>query len=368
MEVVISREELIELLQVGGSMAGKSKALQILDNAKFSFANNQVVVSSCDTECQVAKRGHYISCSKDGEFLVNPNDLLKSIKSLKDDEIKFTTSETTLRIKHKKGKMELPVLDAKEFVTPKINDSTSVFRMNAEKLYNWLNIAKDFVCQDTYRPVLNGVYIYINEDSIGVCATDITKMFTDSYEHGLQNANKADVIVPTKCFSALQQIINGVEDVEVKISDKDVTFKTSNARLTCLSINGVFPNFRSVIPQTSAIELNADKDDLKESINRCVMFANKTTSLLQMQAKDNVIELTAIDIDFSKSSTDVVENIEKQGDDIKIGFNGDTLSKCLLHINSENVQMHLNESNKAVVIKDMTNDKMVILIMPMLIE
>lgn len=368
MEVVISREELIELLQVGGSMAGKSKALYILDNAKLSFANNQVVVSSCDTECQVAKRGHYISCSEDGEFLVNPNDLLKSIKSLKDDEIKFTTNETTLRIKHKKGKMELPILDAKEFVAPKINDATSVFKMNAEKLYNWINVSKDFVCQDTYRPVLNGLYIYTNEDTIGVCATDITKMFTDSYEHDNAHIEKADVIVPNKCFSALQQIINGEEDVEVRISDKDVTFKTSNARLTCLSINGTFPNFRAVIPQNNAIKLNVDKAELKESINRCVMFANKSNSLLQIETKNENLEITAIDIDFSKASTDVVENIEKQGNDIKIGFNGETLSRCLSHIYSEKVYFEMNEPTKPAVIKDTTNKQMVILIMPMLIE
>lgn len=368
MEVVINKQELIELLQIGGSMAGKSKALPVLDNAKFVFLNNQVVVSSCDTECQVAKRGYYVSCSEDGEFLVNPNDFLKSIKSLKDDEIKFVTNDTTLTIKHKRGRMELPIFEAKEFVVPKIIDTTSVFNIQSEKLYNWLNVSKDFVCQDTYRPVLNGVYLFIDESSIGICATDVNKLYTDSYEHNLTDVEKSDVIVPSKCFSALQQIINGTERTEVRISDKDVIFKTDNARLTCLSINGAFPNFRAIIPKEYAIEMDIDKDELRESINRCVMFASKSTSLLQMETKDDSLEITAIDVDFSKSSTDVVENTNRKGDDIKIGFNGEMFAKCLSHVNSDSVEIKLNDASKPAIIKDKTNNNMTILTMPMLLS
>lgn len=366
MDVSIYKKELVELLKDGGCMAGNSKAMPILDNAKFTFKNGQVVVESCDTECQVAKRGHYIYCSEEMEFLVNPNDFLKAINTLKDDNINFTVNDKVLIVKHKKGKMELPVFDASEFIKPKQLECTNTFAIKSEKLFDWINTAKVFASSDGLRPILMGMYLYIDAQNIGICATDINKLFTDSYEHGLQIKEPISATIPSKCFNAIQSVINGTDEVEVRLSQRDITFKTTNSRLTCTQNEGNYPNFRAVIPVSNNIIIDVDKSEIKESIDRSNIFSNKSTSLLELDVKNNQINLSAVDIDFQKSSTEEVCCKNATGN-IKIGVNGEMLSKCLNCLKGEDVRFEMSEPNRAVVLKGNVDENAIMLFMPMLI-
>lgn len=366
MDVSIYKKELVELLKDGGCMAGNSKAIPILDNAKFTFKNGQVVVESCDTECQVAKRGHYIYCSEEMEFLVNPNDFLKAINTLKDDNINFTVNDKVLIVKHKKGKMELPVFDASEFIKPKQLECTNTFAIKSEKLFDWINTAKVFASSDGLRPILMGMYLYIDAQNIGICATDINKLFTDSYEHELQIKDPISATIPSKCFNAIQSVINGTDEVEVRLSQRDITFKTTNSRLTCTQNEGNYPNFRAVIPVSNNIIIDVDKSEIKESIDRSNIFSNKSTSLLELDVRDNQINLSAVDIDFQKASTEEVRCKNTNGK-IKIGVNGEMLSKCLNCLKGEDVRFEMSSPDRAVVLKGNVDKNAIMLFMPMLI-
>jgi DNA polymerase III sliding clamp (beta) subunit (PCNA family) len=162
MKFSIERKLLLDVLSVGGSMSGKSKVLPILDSCKVVISNGRIIISSYDGENAVLKCCSVTDHDVDMSFCVNCSDFIKSVKSVKDAILDFVLVEEAkiLSINHLRGFMELPYESSDEF--PTIDNVTDGVSMNMEcsVLWNWLNRARNFVANDTLRPILCGVNFY----------------------------------------------------------------------------------------------------------------------------------------------------------------------------------------------------------------
>lgn len=365
MKFTINRKEFVDAFGVGSSMAGKAKVLPVLDNAKVVIKGNSALITSNSTQCCITKKVELISCNEDIEFLVNPNDLLKGLKSLRDNELTIEVSSTTLSITHKRGTMELSVHVGDEFPVIDKVESDNVYTINSERLFNWLNIARDFASTDELRPVMCGMLLYAKDGVIGACATDTRILFADSYE--AETTENIECVIPSSAFSALQSVLNGTETVQVTLNDKNISFKTVDSRLTCQLQVGRFPDFNRVIPQNNTISMNVGKTDILDAVNRVGLFADKSHSLVKMDIQGMTCRLSGSDMAFGKSATDECM-CEHDGDDIKIGVSAEFLVKCINHLPDNDVEMTFSEPSRPILFKDRANERMQMLMMPMMLN
>lgn len=362
MKFTIDRKHFIDGLSVGSSMAGKAKVLPVLDNVKVVIKGDSALITSNSTQCCITKKVSLVSSDEDIEFLVNPNDLLKALKSLKDNELTIDVSSTTLRIVHKRGVIEMSVIGADDFPIMDKVESANVHTIDSERLFTWLNIARDFASTDELRPAMCGMLLYAKDGRIGACATDTRVLFADSYV--AETAGDIECIIPSTAFSALQSVLNGTDSVQVMFNEKNISFKTTDARLTCQLVVGRFPNFKAVIPQGYELQTGFDKTALLDSVSRVGMFSDKSHSLIVLDIQDGKCQFKGSDLMLGKSATDECECIHG-GDDITIGVSSEYFIRCINHISGDDIVMEMSNPTRPILFTDKNYPSLRIVVMPM---
>lgn len=364
MQTTILKKDFITALTIGGAMAGKNKTLPILEFAKVEVTSDTLAVHSFNGESWVTKR---VSLAEpNGEyaaFCINPNELVKALKSLAEEVVTFAIEGNVLRISHFKGTMEMPILPAEQFPMAQVTEEGATLTLDADTLKTWLGIVGDFTAEDDLRPVMCGMYLYARDGRLGVCATDAHKMFTDSVEG---DYGEFGVIVPSSAFRPLMNMLD-TKELGVVIGAKNISFTASDSELHCRLVEGNYPNFNAVIPRNNSVLVKVSKAELLDSVHRASLMANATTSLLKLSVTDSAMEIEGSDIDFSKKAKESVK-IEKTGADVVIGVKAGFFATCLGAVDSEDVVLKMQDSTRAIVFEDALCKDKVVLVMPMMIQ
>lgn len=366
MELKIERKELLSALTVGGSLAGRSKVLPILDNVKLRVKGNNLQVVSMDGQSAIQKRVALLNCDVDGEFAVCASDLLKAVKALKDPIVSlvYSKEKKTLVIEHLKGNISLSAITTEDFPVVVHGENGESVTLGSETFFAWLNAAKSFVATDGVRPVMSGMYIEINDNSVTVCASDGMKLFTDSIEiNSIANVN---AIIPSGVLNAMQSVINGTSACQVTIDTTHTTVSVADAKIITRNIDGRYPNFRMVIPADQKIMVGLNKQEFSDALSR-VSICSDSASLIKMNIIGENAIIEANNADFGKSASEELRCFHEDVD-IAIGFKCDSMMGLIGNIAAEDVLITMSAPNKAIVLKDNENPNKTLLVMPCVID
>lgn len=366
MELSIDRKDLIDCLLVGGSMAGKSKVLPILNCCKVAARSNKLIISSYDGENAVLKSVALYSHDEDFSFCINQSDFLSAIRSIKDSMVHIKLVDSILVIVHNRGFMELPFESVDEYPTiDNVNDGVAYNDLSCEKIYNWIDSARNFTANDTLRPILCGVHLYFNSTEYGVCASDGNAMFTDN-EVAKEDFATGCAVIPNAAISSVLSVLNGHDTVNVRINDRNISFSCEDARAVCRLPNGTYPNFKSVFPTSSSVSVRLSREDFLASVSRARLFSNNSTSLCVLETMSGELGIAAENLDFNKKSVDTCT--ASISGNIRIGAKGDFLIKCLSATKSIGVVLEMTEPSRPIIFKTDEEPNLRILLMPMMLN
>lgn len=366
MNFTINRKHFIDVLSIGGLMSGRAKTVPALEFAKITIKGLNVEVQSFDLENAMSYKGRVESCDDASSFLAPSQELVKALKTLNDDLVTIKVDDAILEIKHEKGTMTMPIYDASSFPQISKGDEATknTYTVDSAKMYEWLTLAQNFASEDNFRPILNGVLIFVKGATMGVCATDAHKLYVDSVEIAKGFCELREVL-PSTAIRPLLTIMEDEHTISMVVDNKNFTFTTSNATLTCRIVEGAFPNYDAIIPTTNNIFLSTNKAELSDSVKRVAMFANKTTSQIKLDIKANQVKIYGSDMDFSKQAIEKL-NATHEGDDIDIGAKADYFHLCLSTISDDNVTITFGDKTRPMLFKDKVCPNKIVLLMPML--
>lgn len=364
MEIKIQKGLLLDALSLGGSMSGKSKVLPILDFSKLVIKGNSLVVCSYDGDVAVSTRcaiddGDY----SDTSFCINTRDLLSLLKTLKDDNIVLNIDNSLCRVIHNKGVLELGILSSDDFPTADVGDNTSssTITLDCERLYDWCVACRNFLSQDSLRPILSGMYLYCDNGECGCVGTDGHKMYWNHINDDAFNELKCDGVISSNALGVLVNMVALRGTIHITFSDKNLKFKTQNAQLLCRKIDGKFPSFKSIIPNTSSYRFDVELDDIRDTINRLSLVSG-TNRLIKLDIDNDRLKVETCDLDFSRQGSETIQCTSNNAS-LSIGVNGSHILTCINAIkNSDRLCVELESPQRAIVFKD---DNATILLMPM---
>ena len=365
MVIKVERKDFLNALSVGATLAGRCKTLPVLDNVKIKVKDAFLQIVSMDSESAIQKRTSFIECDEQGEFAVNASDLLKAVKAVKDDTVilSYSKEQNALVVKHKKGNISLSAITTEDFPVVVHGENGETITLGSATLFTWLNAAKAFVATDGVRPTMVGMYIEVKDNAVTVCASDGTKLFTDSVENGsMANVN---AIIPSGVLNAIQNVINGTSDCQVTIDTTHTTVSVDDAKIITRNIDGRYPNFKAVIPVNQTISVGLNKREFSDALSR-VSICSNATSLIRMNVEGMNVTIDADNADFGKSAKEDMM-CEHTGGDIIIGFKHDSMVGLIGSIVSENITIQMSTPDRAMIVKDAEMPNKVLLTMPCLL-
>jgi len=223
---------------------------------------------------------------------------------------------------------------------------------------------------DELRPVMNGIFFDIHPDKVTMVATDAHRLVRYS-NTGVQADAAASFILPKKPASLLKNLLAKEEaDVKVIFGGKNARFEFGSTIVVCRQIEGRFPNYNAVIPQSNTNVVTVDRQTIINACKRVAVFANNGTAQLRLALSENQIKISAQDIDFSTSAEETIA-CSYNGMPMAIGFKAPFLIDLFSSITSADVQLKLADPARAGLIlpaEHEENEDVLMLLMPMLLN
>ena len=217
---------------------------------------------------------------------------------------------------------------------------------------------------------MNGIFFDIAADKVTMVATDAHRLVRYS-NTAVQSGEASSFILPKKPAGLLKNVLAKEEgDVKVLFGAKNARFEFGSTLVVCRQIEGRFPNYNAVIPQSNQNVVTVDRQTLINACKRVAVFANNGTAQLRLALSENQIKISAQDIDFSTSAEEII-SCEYAGTPMAIGFKAPFLIDLLNSIESADVQLKLADPARAGLIlpaENAENEDVLMLLMPMLLN
>ena len=373
MKFIVSSTSLFSHLQAISRVINSKNSLPILDCFLIELHDGTLQMTASDNETTLSTSIEVNEFDEDGRFAVSSRTLLEALKEIPEQPLSFLINPENLEItvQYQNGKYSLMGQHADEYPKPQDLGTNAVqLTIPANVLTDGVNRCIFATADDELRPVMNGIYFDITLEDITLVASDGHKLVRNkTYEaHGTE---KAAFILPKKPANILKNLLTKEQgDVQIGFDDRNAMFTLENYQMVCRLIEGRYPNYNSVIPQNNPHKAIVDRASFISALRRVSVFSSQASSLIKLNLKENQINISAQDIDFSTSAEETLM-CQYDGKPMSIGFKSSFLIDILNNIPSTNVIVELADPSRAGVIvpeEQGEDEDLLMLLMPMMLS
>jgi len=375
MKFIASSTDLLSHLQAVNRVISTKNILPILENFLFQLKGTELTITASDLESTMITKMSLENADGEGDIAIPARILNDTLKEFPEQPLTFQIDLDTFGIDiiSENGKYSIvgkPAMDYPRLPELK-EDRVSELVLPAEMLMKGVNRTLFATADDELRPVMNGIFCELKEDSITFVSSDAHKLVRYR-RFDAKAASESSFILPKKPANLLKNILTREEkDVEIKFDDKNAVFKLSNYTLICRLVEGNYPGYEAVIPTNNENKLIVDRLDFYNVLKRVSVFSNQASNLIKLKILTNQMVISAQDIDYSISAVEKL-NCEYGGDEMEIGFKSVFLIEILSNISSNDVVLELSDPTRAGLLlpkeKENEDEDLLMLLMPMMIN
>jgi DNA polymerase-3 subunit beta len=373
MKFDVSSTALLSRLQLISKVIASKSSLPILDSFLFELKENQLNITASDAETRMETSVDVMNVEGAGLFAVTAKILLEPLRELPEQPLHFDINDENLEIflHFENGKYNFIGQDGDTYPHQKpLGETYTSLFVDAPTLLNGVSRSLFATADDELRPVMNGVYFDIHPDDLTFVASDGHKLVR-LRSLSVRSPENAAFILPQKPANLLKSVL-GKEtgNVQIRFDANNAYISCPNCEMVCRLIEGRYPNYNSVIPQENPYKITIDRLALLNAAKRVSVFSSASSSLIKLTITENLMTVSAQDIDFSTSAEEKIA-CEYDGTDLKIGFKATFLIEILSNIASEQVVFELGDPSRAGIItpaENEENEELLMLLMPMMLN
>ena len=373
MKFTVSSSALLSLLATTGKVINSKNTLPILDYFLMELKDGELKVTTSDLETTLIATLKVDNVEKEGMVAAPAKLMLDVLKECSEMPLTLEVNDSNweIKISWHSGGSSVPGANPISYPTVQslAEDKTEV-TLDVDVLVNGINKTIFATADDELRPVMNGVFISLDQSGVTCVATDAHKLVKTTSECACTTA--ASFILPKKPANLLKTMLLKEDgDIQMSFDKNNAKFCLKNSTLVCRLIEGNYPNYNAVIPTANPNKMLIDRIELVNGIKRVAVCANPTTNLIRMDIADNKGTLTAQDLNFYVSANESL-SCSYDGEPITIGFKSTFLVEILSNIETPTVLVELADSTRAGVFKPVYGDKpsglTLMLLRPMMIN
>ena len=373
MRFTVSSTALGTRLAALARVINSKNSLPILGDFLFEVIDGRLQLTASDSEVMMKTSLELNETDGNGRFCVGNHDLLEAVKGISEQPITFEIDQMNnlARINYQNGMFSLPVENADEFPQPQqIGDNATVITIPTSVLAENVNRTLFATAQDELRPVMNGIYFDLTPDHLAVVASDGHKLVRNLILN-IRSEQPAAFILPKKPATLLKGVLGKQGgDVVIRFDDRNAEINFEEGIIVYRLIEGRYPNYNSVIPQSNPNQLTVDRVGLLSALRRVQPFSNDSSNLIRFHVENGTLQLDAEDYDFSKTATERIA-CDYNGMPMSIGFKGSSFIEILSNFECEQVVIQLADPSRAGLVLPMDqpdNQDVLMLMMPMLLN
>ena len=279
------------------------------------------------------------------------------------DNVQLESVDGNLSIKTKKSQIKLKGQPHDDFPTIPIVTGKS-FEIESKKLVEGMRSVYYSSSPSDIKPEISSVFIYTNEDNLVFVSTDSFRLAEKKVRvKGLEEI--LGILLPFKNVSEILRTFGEFQGmVKVCFNKNQISFSSDNTYLTSRVIDGVFPDYRQIIPKESKTEAVLLKQDLLNALKLSNIFSDKFNQVnLAIKPKEKIFELSSANNDIGENKTYLDAAVK--GESVELSFNYKYFLDCFQSINTDSVSIKLAGTSHPIVVSPVSDPSFTYLIMPM---
>jgi DNA polymerase-3 subunit beta len=340
MKFSIPCDEFVSSLAVAARGVSTRSAIQTLAGVLVRVEDGRVELQATDMELGIRVRAA-AKTERDGAAVVPGRLLLDVVRSLPKDELslEYRSSQQDVEVVSGTAKFHLRTLPLEDF--PKLPEASgSTMRVPSRAFVETINRVARSASRDETRPHLTGVLVSASGQELRMVATDSYRLSVKETSLDQPLDGELEANVPARTLQELGRIAGTEDDGEIEIAalENQVVFSVGDTVLSSRLVEGRFPNYRQLLPESFEHELRLSTAELVEVVRRISLLAQKNAPL-RMAFSEGTLEVSAQTPDVGEASESLP--VPFKGEPLEIGFNPEFLRDGLESAESDELVLKL---------------------------
>lgn len=363
MKIFCSKEALLSGVNAVQRAVSSKNTLPILQGILIKAEQQSLHFAATDLEmgirCEIPAQ-----VIEEGIMVVPAKLFTEVVRKLPDTTITLEEVDKAITISYYQSEIILNGFDPEEFpLLPDLLDPIS-FTLATTIFKNMIRQTVFSCAVEENRPVFNGTLLQIEGSSLRLVATDTHRLAYSIAEIPNPEASQFSGIIPAKTLSEIYRLLRDEDEIlTINFSNNQVVFQFGSIYLVSRLIEGQFPNFKQVIPQTCETKVNLSVRSFLEAVERASLLSRDKSgaNIIKINVEENQLRIDQTS-EFGKISEQI--NIELEGKNVMIAFNAKFLIDALKVIDSDQIIFELSGPFSPGVMRPLDNPNYLYLVLP----
>ena len=370
MKLSIERSILLRAVSQAQSVVERRNTIPILANVLIEADNNTVQFRATDLDIEVLDKVK-AQVERGGSTTVSAITLHDIARKLPDGALvtlMYDASKSRLTVEAGRSVFSLTTLPKEDFPVMATSEYEANFSAPAPLLRRLFDKSKFAISTEETRYYLNGVYMHVaNADGgqvIRCVATDGHRLARIDAELPEGAADLPGVIVPRKTVGELRKLLDEDNtEIAVSVSETKIRFATPEITLTSKVIDGTFPDYARVIPQSNSRKLEVDASEFAKAVDRVSTVSSERSRAVKLSLDEDrlILSVNSPDSGAAEEELAVAYGDEK----LEIGFNAKYLLEIASQVDRENAVFLFNSSGDPTLMREGNDTSAIYVVMPM---
>ena len=361
MRFSINQSELLNALTIVSKGTSGRSTLPVLSGVYIETVGNGLILQTTDLERSIRYSVNAF-IEESGRTVIPEKLLFDIVKNLPDAAVSFETNDSEITLVCGKSSFTLRTLDADDFPAfPQVDVMQSVTIPFGDFSSMIKRVAK-VVSKDQTRAVLTGVLITTTDSGIKMVATDSYRLAVAEVD--VENVPQDfEVIVSGAFMQEVASLPKIDEIITMGITENQIVFTYQNMVLINRRIEGNFPNYKQLIPDSYATKTCFTTQELITAVKRVSIINNMSSPVkfdINADTRNTVIDSVSQDVGMAQETL----GCEVLGESMQIAFNHQYIIDGLSSITTEQVFLETQSAMKPGIFKAADGQKFLYLVMP----
>jgi DNA polymerase-3 subunit beta len=373
MKVNVLQESLARGLGIVSRAVSPRSTLPVLSNVLVASDEGRLRLSATNLElgitCWIGAK-----IEEEGSTTVPARTFVDLVGTLPQEQVNLSlaTATQTLNVRCGASNTDIKCIDAQEFPPLPVPEMEGAILLNVADFKDMISQVIFAASADEARPVLMGVLVSVEKDTITMAAADGFRLSVRKGTLSQPVPQPLTAIIPARALGELARIASDGNEMISMVMPKgrgQVIFRMKEVELVSQLIDGTFPDYQQIIPRSYKSRTILSTPALLKACKQAEIFAREGSNVARLDIKSagdlepGAVEISAQSEETGSNETIVAATIEGVG--LLIAFNVKYMREVLEVVKSPNVALETSAANAPGVVRPVGDDNFLHVIMPM---
>lgn len=359
MHIKLTQRNFSKALGFVSRVASNKTTLDILNNILIKVSGGKITISATDLEVAITSivPGEVV---EEGSITIPARLLTDYVTSLPENNMELELDKTKLKISSGRFESNINGVIADEFPELPLETNSKSITLDSKIFSHALQQTLMAVSRDISRPILTGLYLTNIDNQLVLAGTDGYRLAEKITQKSKETPN---CIIPAAALSDLMKIIQDDDKkIQINSSESQISFVVGNTTLVSRLIDGNYPSYRQLIPESSDISFEVNKSDLINITKVASLFARESAGSITINVSEGEVKINSVESQVGVNTSSAEAKTTGRGE---VTLNSRYLLDALNTLDGDEVRFRFSGKISPCVLTSTTDDSYQHIIMPL---